>query len=74
MDTHDRILTVMILFPVGTPISDPTLTPLEIAQALLAGLIGHASLFFQAGILHRDLLRTISFLLSDRFRPPYQSF
>ncbi|RPB18865.1 hypothetical protein L211DRAFT_843186 [Terfezia boudieri ATCC MYA-4762] len=52
---HDRMLTVMVLAPIGTPISKPTLTPLEIAQALLAGLIGHASLFFQAGILHRDL-------------------
>ncbi|KAF8439606.1 hypothetical protein BGX38DRAFT_1332251 [Terfezia claveryi] len=52
---HDRMLTVMVLAPIGTPISKPTLTPVEIAQALLAGLFGHASLFFQAGILHRDL-------------------
>ncbi|KAF8447107.1 hypothetical protein BGX38DRAFT_1049093, partial [Terfezia claveryi] len=27
----------------------------QVAEGLLAGLIGHASLFFQGGILHRDI-------------------
>jgi len=55
METHNKHLTRLILTPVGRPISDSCLTPVQIARALLTGLIGHASLFFDAGILHRDL-------------------
>ena len=45
-----------MLRTVGTPISDPSLSPLEIACSLLASVIAHASLFFQGGILHQDVL------------------
>ena len=51
----NRSLTRLVLGTIGKPISDPSLSPLEIGRSLLAGLIVHASLFFQAGILHRDV-------------------
>jgi len=51
----NRRFTRLVLGTIGKPISDPSLSPLEIARSLLAGLIAHASLFFQGGILHRDV-------------------
>ncbi|KAF8426078.1 hypothetical protein EV426DRAFT_594965 [Tirmania nivea] len=55
MASHNRKLTRLILAPAGRAISNRHLTPTQVARALLAGLIGHGSLFFDAGILHRDL-------------------
>lgn len=55
IQTHNRTMTRLVLSPMGSPISTSALTPLQVARALLAALIGHASLFFQAGILHRDI-------------------
>ncbi|KAF8418143.1 hypothetical protein EV426DRAFT_619966 [Tirmania nivea] len=51
----NRLLTRLVLGTIGKPISDSSLSPLEIARSLLAGVIAHASLFFQGGILHRDV-------------------
>ncbi|RPB20408.1 hypothetical protein L211DRAFT_841744 [Terfezia boudieri ATCC MYA-4762] len=55
ISTHNRVLARLVLGKTGIPISTPALTPLEIARALLAAAIGHASLFFTGKILHRDL-------------------
>ncbi|KAF8422240.1 hypothetical protein EV426DRAFT_606660 [Tirmania nivea] len=55
MGSHDRTFSRLVLGTIGTPLASLDLTPLEVAQALLAGLIGHASLFFEADILHRDV-------------------
>ncbi|KAF8419496.1 hypothetical protein BGX38DRAFT_1280384 [Terfezia claveryi] len=55
MAIHDRTFTRLVLGTIGTPLTSANLSPLEVAQGLLAGLIGHASLFFYAGILHRDI-------------------
>jgi len=52
---QNRILSRLVLSPTGRSLLDPTLSPLQVAEGLLAGLIGHASLFFQGGILHRDI-------------------
>ncbi|KAF8418391.1 hypothetical protein EV426DRAFT_509793, partial [Tirmania nivea] len=51
----NRSFTRLVLGTIGKPISDPSLSPLQIARSLLAGVIAHASLFFQGGILHRDV-------------------
>ncbi|RPB21747.1 hypothetical protein L211DRAFT_851212 [Terfezia boudieri ATCC MYA-4762] len=51
----NRSFTRLVLETIGKPISDPSLSPLQIARSLLAGIIAHASLFFQGGILHRDV-------------------
>ncbi|RPB19638.1 hypothetical protein L211DRAFT_842443 [Terfezia boudieri ATCC MYA-4762] len=51
----NRSFTRLVLGTVGKPISDSSLSPLEIARGLLAALIAHASLFFQGCILHRDV-------------------
>ena len=55
MKRQNRILSRMVLTPTGKPLSDPKLSPLQVARGLLAGLVGHASLFFKAGVLHRDI-------------------
>ncbi|KAF8415690.1 hypothetical protein EV426DRAFT_629342 [Tirmania nivea] len=55
MHTHNRILTRLIFGTTGVPIANQMLPPLAVARALLAGLIGHASLYFDAKVLHRDL-------------------
>ena len=52
---HDRILTRLVLGTSGTPLSCADLSPLEVAHGLLAGFLGHASLLFEAGFLHRDI-------------------
>jgi len=39
----------------GKTMSDPTLAPLEVARALLAGVVIHADLFFTGSILYWDL-------------------
>jgi len=51
----NRTFTRLVLGTIGKPISDTSLSPLEIARSLLASVIAHASLFFQGGILHRDV-------------------
>ena len=51
----NRSFTRLVLGTIGRPISDSSLSPLDIARSLLAGVIAHASLFFQGGILHRDV-------------------
>ncbi|KAF8422175.1 hypothetical protein EV426DRAFT_513499, partial [Tirmania nivea] len=51
----NRVLSRLVLSPTGRPLLDSRLSPLQVAEGLLAGLIGHASLFFQGGILHRDI-------------------
>lgn len=55
MQRQNRVLSRLVLSPTGRPLVDPTLSPLQVAEGLLAGLVGHASLFFQGGILHRDI-------------------
>ncbi|RPB19793.1 hypothetical protein L211DRAFT_842330 [Terfezia boudieri ATCC MYA-4762] len=55
MASHNRILSRLIFSTTGTPIDHPSLTPLCIARALYSGLIAHASLLFEGGILHRDI-------------------
>ncbi|KAF8423391.1 hypothetical protein EV426DRAFT_534410, partial [Tirmania nivea] len=45
----------LILTPSGRAISDKNLSPSQVAKGLFAGLVGHASLYFDGGILHRDL-------------------
>lgn len=52
---HNRHYTRLVLGVLGRPVSDPSLTPLEVARALLAAVVIHADLFFTGGILHRDL-------------------
>lgn len=52
---HNRILTRLILGNPGSSLAEETLSPLSIARALFAALIGQASLFFNAQILHRDI-------------------
>ncbi|RPB23677.1 hypothetical protein L211DRAFT_868539 [Terfezia boudieri ATCC MYA-4762] len=53
--SHNRHLTRLILTPYGRAISDENLSPSQVAKGLFAGLVGHASLYFDGGILHRDL-------------------
>ncbi|RPB19035.1 hypothetical protein L211DRAFT_871492 [Terfezia boudieri ATCC MYA-4762] len=53
--SHNRHLTRIILTPAGRAISGENLSPLQVAQGLFAGLVGHASLYFDGGILHRDV-------------------
>ncbi|KAF8416027.1 hypothetical protein EV426DRAFT_628212 [Tirmania nivea] len=53
--THNRHLTRLVLTPPGSAISDKNLSPSQVAKGLFAGLVGHASLYFDGGILHRDL-------------------
>lgn len=50
----NRIHTLIVTGPVGTPITECT-SAVQVAQTLLGALIGHASLFFRGGILHRDI-------------------
>lgn len=54
---RDRELTCLVFGTMGTVIRDlfNVLTPLDIARAMLGALIGHASLFFNGDILHRDI-------------------
>ncbi|KAF8446915.1 hypothetical protein BGX38DRAFT_1330608 [Terfezia claveryi] len=52
---HNRHLTRTILTPIGRAIGGENLSPLQVAQGLFAGLVGHASLYFDGGILHRDV-------------------
>ncbi|KAF8422941.1 hypothetical protein EV426DRAFT_604459 [Tirmania nivea] len=53
--SHNCHLTRLILTPAGRAISDENLSPSQVAKGLFAGLVGHASLYFDAGVLHRDL-------------------
>lgn len=55
MAAHNRVFTRLVLKHIGVSLDTSDLTPLAIARALLAAAIGHASLFFQGDILHRDL-------------------
>ncbi|RPB27293.1 hypothetical protein L211DRAFT_819181 [Terfezia boudieri ATCC MYA-4762] len=55
MQRQNRVLSRLVLSPTGRPLLDSRLSPLQVAEGLLGGLIGHASLFFQGGILHRDI-------------------
>ena len=52
---YDRTYTRLVLGTVGVPLTSAELSPLQVAQGLLGGLMGHASLFFDARILHRDI-------------------
>ncbi|RPB23564.1 hypothetical protein L211DRAFT_231908 [Terfezia boudieri ATCC MYA-4762] len=54
-ESHNRHLTRLILTPTGRAISDINLSPSQVAKGLFAGLVGHASLYFDGGVLHRDL-------------------
>lgn len=54
MDELNRIYTLIVTTPVGIPITACT-SATQIGHALLGALIGHASLCFQGGILHRDI-------------------
>ncbi|RPB19120.1 hypothetical protein L211DRAFT_663635 [Terfezia boudieri ATCC MYA-4762] len=54
-ESHNRHLTRLILTPTGRAISDVNLSPSQVAKGLFAGLVGHASLYFDGGVLHRDL-------------------
>ncbi|RPB18422.1 hypothetical protein L211DRAFT_831680 [Terfezia boudieri ATCC MYA-4762] len=54
-ERHNRHLTRLILTPTGRAISDENLSPSQVAKGLFAGLVGHASLYFDGGVLHRDL-------------------
>ena len=58
MERLNKTLSRLVFTSLGRPISDATLAPLDIARAMLAAVVGHASLFFQGGILHRDILPT----------------
>ena len=55
MNSNNNIYNRLVFGNPGTPISDETLSPLAIARALLAAVIGHASLFFDGQILHSDV-------------------
>lgn len=55
MLSHNRVFSRLVLNQVGISIDTKTLSAPSIARALLAGAIGHASLFFRANILHRDI-------------------
>ncbi|KAI5781965.1 hypothetical protein DFH27DRAFT_283465 [Peziza echinospora] len=50
----NRIYTCVALTSVGVPVA-ACQTPAALAHGLLAGLVGHASLFFAGGMLHRDV-------------------
>ncbi|KAF8460990.1 hypothetical protein BDZ91DRAFT_383321 [Kalaharituber pfeilii] len=54
MAKYNRVYTRLILHPQGSPLHDIT-SAHELAHGLLAGFIGHASLYFQGQILHRDI-------------------
>ncbi|KAF8447110.1 hypothetical protein BGX38DRAFT_1046301, partial [Terfezia claveryi] len=43
----------------------------QVAEGLLAGLIGHASLFFQGGILHRDISPNNIIVIDDTASDPF---
>ena len=55
MCTHNRILTRLVFGTTGITVQDPSLSSLEITRALLAAVVVHGSLFFDADILHRDI-------------------
>lgn len=52
---RSRTLTMIVLGSYGIALDDKSLSYAQLAHGLLAGLIGHASLFFHARILHRDV-------------------
>lgn len=45
----NRILSTQVYTSLGGPISETSLGPLDVAQAMLAAVVGHASLFFPGG-------------------------
>ncbi|KAF8428817.1 hypothetical protein EV426DRAFT_586271, partial [Tirmania nivea] len=65
MQRQNRVLSRLVISPTGKPLRDETLSPLQAAEGLLAGLIGHASLFFQGGILHRDISPNNIIIIDD---------
>ncbi|KAF8430829.1 hypothetical protein BGX38DRAFT_1263558 [Terfezia claveryi] len=65
MQRQNRVLSRLVLSPTGRPLLDSILSPLQVAEGLLAGLIGHASLFFQGGILHRDISPNNIIIIDD---------
>ncbi|KAI5793024.1 hypothetical protein DFH27DRAFT_186219 [Peziza echinospora] len=50
----NRVYTYTILATIGKPVEHCT-APAQIAHGLLGGLVGHASLYFTGGLLHRDV-------------------
>ncbi|RPB18065.1 hypothetical protein L211DRAFT_871918 [Terfezia boudieri ATCC MYA-4762] len=70
IEEHNRIFARLVLSSTGLPLSDPTLTPIQVARGLLAGLVGHASLFFQANLLHRDISPNNIIVTSTTMSPP----
>lgn len=67
MQRQNRVLSRLVLSPTGRPLLDLRLSPLQVAEGLLAGLVGHASLFFQGGILHRDISPSNMIVIHDDF-------
>lgn len=55
MAGHNRVFSRLVLNQVGVSIDTEGLGPQSVARALLAAAMGHASLFFRANILHRDV-------------------
>ena len=55
LNRHNRIFTRLVFGTTGISILDPGLSPLDIGRAFVAAFIGHASLFFDGNILHRDI-------------------
>ena len=56
MERLNKTLSRLVFTSLGRPISDATLAPPDVSPVVLAAVVGHASLFFQRGILHRDIL------------------
>ncbi|KAF8417572.1 hypothetical protein EV426DRAFT_622543 [Tirmania nivea] len=70
MNQQNRIFSRLVLSPSSRPLSDPGLTPIQVARGFLAGLVGHASLFFQANLLHRDISPNNIIVTSTTMSPP----
>lgn len=50
----DRVLTLLVLGTVGTPVREAA-TPIQLLHGIFACLLAHATLYFESGILHRDI-------------------
>jgi len=72
MGIYNNTYNRLVFGGLGTPILDEKLSPLAVARALLAAVIGHASLFFDGQILHRDVTpgNIISFSDPVTISPP----
>ncbi|KAI5781629.1 hypothetical protein DFH27DRAFT_519568 [Peziza echinospora] len=52
---ENRILTCVAMSTIGTRVADLHGNPAALANAILGALVGHASLYFTGGLLHRDV-------------------